>query len=249
MDKYGMELILDLHECNTDRFKKKYLDQFFSELVKISDMTPIGRPYYWKAPKGEPHLEGYSGVLFIMTSEIIIHTLDLTGDIYINFFSCKDFDVNEVLQYIVNHFESKFYHYTVMWRGHHRLPENRYKEIEVRISSPEEMRYNTWGDYYIQNDKLIFQVTRMKNKFYTALTLLHEMIECFLIVMKGKLNISDVDNFDFEFERDVKRNEKYSEPGEDPKCPYRKEHKLADRITKIICKNVGIKFKNYLESE
>jgi len=40
----------------------------------------------------EPHLKGTSAVQFILTSNIVIHTLDLLGSAYINLFSCKDFD-------------------------------------------------------------------------------------------------------------------------------------------------------------
>ena len=40
----------------------------------------------------EPHLKGTSAVQFIKTSNIVIHSLDLLKNVYINIFSCKDFD-------------------------------------------------------------------------------------------------------------------------------------------------------------
>jgi len=39
-----------------------------------------------------PHTKGSSAVQFILTSSIVIHTLDLLEAVYINIFSCKDFD-------------------------------------------------------------------------------------------------------------------------------------------------------------
>ena len=55
--------------------------------------------YWWddydtppKERQTEPHLKGTSAIQFIMTSNITIHTLDLMENVYLNIFSCKDFD-------------------------------------------------------------------------------------------------------------------------------------------------------------
>ena len=40
----------------------------------------------------EAHLLGTSAVQFITTSTIVVHTLDLLGAVYVNIFSCKEFD-------------------------------------------------------------------------------------------------------------------------------------------------------------
>ena len=42
----------------------------------------------------EAHTKGTTAVQFILTSDIIIHTLDISKNVYINIFSCKDFDAN-----------------------------------------------------------------------------------------------------------------------------------------------------------
>ena len=39
-----------------------------------------------------PHAKGSSAVQFILTSSIVIHTLDLLDAVYVNIFSCKTFD-------------------------------------------------------------------------------------------------------------------------------------------------------------
>jgi S-adenosylmethionine/arginine decarboxylase-like enzyme len=39
-----------------------------------------------------PHTKGTSAVQFILTSSIVIHTLDLLEAVYINIFSCKPYD-------------------------------------------------------------------------------------------------------------------------------------------------------------
>ena len=55
----------------------------------------------------EPHLKGTSAVQFIMTSNITIHTLDLLGSVYLNIFSCKNFDVKKATEFSRKFFEGK----------------------------------------------------------------------------------------------------------------------------------------------
>ena len=40
----------------------------------------------------EAHKKGTSAVQFILTSNITIHTLDILKNVYVNIFSCKEFD-------------------------------------------------------------------------------------------------------------------------------------------------------------
>lgn len=114
--KYGLEIIVDLHDCDISNFQKDRLDIFFRDLCILSDMTPVGNPHYWLEESNIPHLKGYSGVQFIKTSSIIIHTLDILKSAYINFFSCKDFDPEEVMQFILKHFDAKKGDYRVLNR-------------------------------------------------------------------------------------------------------------------------------------
>lgn len=101
MDKakpYGKELILDLHECDPDTFTRKSIKKYFMELCERIDMErckltwwdDVGVPE--EDQQTEPHLKGTSAVQFILTSSVVIHTLDLMGNVYLNIFSCKDFD-------------------------------------------------------------------------------------------------------------------------------------------------------------
>jgi len=102
MDKlekpYGFELILDLHGCDVSKFNRTSLDNYFEKLCKAIDMRKCER-YFWDdvgLPEEEkqtsPHTKGSSAVQFILTSSIVIHTLDLLEAVYVNIFSCKEFD-------------------------------------------------------------------------------------------------------------------------------------------------------------
>lgn len=95
---YGFELIMDLHNCNVSKFNRTSLRKYFTKLCKSIEMKKC-ELYFWDdvgVPSEEkqtsPHTKGTSAVQFILTSTIVIHTLDLLKTVYVNIFSCKSFD-------------------------------------------------------------------------------------------------------------------------------------------------------------
>ena len=109
---YGKELILDLHGCETERFTRGHLKNFFVELCDRIGMQPEDL-HFWddvdtpeEERETEPHLVGTSAIQFIRTSNITIHTLDLLGAVYLNIFSCKDFDTDEAAKFTADWFGS-----------------------------------------------------------------------------------------------------------------------------------------------
>lgn len=54
-----------------------------------------------------PHTKGTSAVQFILTSTIVIHTLDLMSSVYINIFSCNEFDAEVAADFTCNWFKGK----------------------------------------------------------------------------------------------------------------------------------------------
>ncbi|GAG26482.1 unnamed protein product, partial [marine sediment metagenome] len=80
------------------KFNRTSLENYFEKLCKAIDMKRCDL-HFWdyegvpvEDRPTEPHLLGTSAVQFISTSNIVIHTLDLLGAVYINIFSCKRFD-------------------------------------------------------------------------------------------------------------------------------------------------------------
>jgi S-adenosylmethionine decarboxylase len=96
--KYGIELILDLHGCDVAKFTRKSIRQYFERLCVLIDMKreelhfwdDVGVPEEDK--QTSPHTQGTSAVQFILTSSIVIHALDQLGAVYINIFSCKEYN-------------------------------------------------------------------------------------------------------------------------------------------------------------
>jgi len=119
---YGYELILDLHDCNVSTFNRESIDKFFSELCDFIDMQKCER-FFWDdigVPEEEkqtsPHTTGTSAVQFILTSSIVIHTLDKLGKVYINIFSCKTFDADAAADFSWNWFKGHIANKTVINR-------------------------------------------------------------------------------------------------------------------------------------
>lgn len=100
MKPYGLELILDMHDCDPSSFTRKNIEKYLKELCEAIDMKRC-ELYWWddhgvppEEQQTEPHLKGTTAIQFISTSNITIHTLDLMKRVYLNIFSCKDFDPN-----------------------------------------------------------------------------------------------------------------------------------------------------------
>ncbi|MDC0033664.1 S-adenosylmethionine decarboxylase [Alphaproteobacteria bacterium] len=110
MEKYGVELILDLHECDPTTFTRDSISTYFKQLCELIDMKREAL-HFWddvgvpdEDKQTSPHTQGTSAVQFILTSSIVIHALDQLGAVYINMFSCKAFDPMLAEQFTVKWF-------------------------------------------------------------------------------------------------------------------------------------------------
>ncbi len=108
---YGKELILDIHNCDNSTFTRDSIENYFNELCRLIGMKQC-EMHFWddlETPEGEkqtdPQTTGTSAVQFILTSNIIIHTLDLLDKVFVNIFSCKDFDVDIVFYFTKSWFK------------------------------------------------------------------------------------------------------------------------------------------------
>ncbi len=109
---YGFELILDLHGCKTELFNRDYIDNFFSDLCELIEMEKC-EVHFWDdvgVPEEQqqtlPHTKGTSAVCFILTSTIVIHTLDILGAVYVNIFSCKPFEPDVAAEFTSKRFRA-----------------------------------------------------------------------------------------------------------------------------------------------
>jgi S-adenosylmethionine decarboxylase len=90
---YGVELLLDLKGCHLADLSRSKLADYFIRLCDLIGMKRHGDPVFWEDHSGVPHLHGLSGFQFIETSNVVCHALPLLGAVYLNIFSCKEFDL------------------------------------------------------------------------------------------------------------------------------------------------------------
>ena len=119
---YGFELVLDLHGCKAELFNRDHIDKFFTDLCHLIDMQKC-EVHFWDdvgVPEEEqqtlPHTKGTSAVCFILTSTIVIHTLDILGAVFVNIFSCKPFDPDMAADFTSERFQAVSHKKTFMER-------------------------------------------------------------------------------------------------------------------------------------
>lgn len=116
---FGPHLILDLNECNPEKLKN--FDLIFDILNELPDkigMTKITQPYVFKYSGLVPEDKGITGFVVIAESHISIHTFQEKDYVFIDLFSCKNFDYEYAQKYLIDVFESKKPTVNVVMRGH-----------------------------------------------------------------------------------------------------------------------------------
>ncbi len=111
MDDYGKELIIDLHYCNPFLLNRKFIRNYFKEVCILINMERCDL-HWWddlhtpeEEKQTEPHLIGTTAVQFIKTSNITVHALSVLEKVFINVFSCKDFDDEAVVKFSARWFD------------------------------------------------------------------------------------------------------------------------------------------------
>ena len=105
---WGDHLILACHACDVPSIQsKENVYNWITGLVRAIDMEPIGEPRIEYTAAEFPDKAGFTAIQVIVTSSIVAHFVDSTGDVYIDVFSCKPFDNDTVIQTIEQSFSPK----------------------------------------------------------------------------------------------------------------------------------------------
>jgi S-adenosylmethionine decarboxylase len=115
---FGPHLILEAYGCSK---------QQLSDLTLVSDvldaypeqlnMTKIMPPYVFKYSGAVPEDWGVSGIVLIAESHISIHTFPDKEFVTLDIFSCKDFDVDDAIEYFCSVFNPTSYEKQLLMRG------------------------------------------------------------------------------------------------------------------------------------
>jgi S-adenosylmethionine/arginine decarboxylase-like enzyme len=112
---WGKHLILDAAGCSPKMIGcPKVVGGFARSLVKRIDMVPFGEPQV--VMFGSGNKKGYTLVQLIETSNITAHFVEENNSMYLDVFSCKDFDPEVVEEAVAEFFDAKYFKSKVILR-------------------------------------------------------------------------------------------------------------------------------------
>jgi S-adenosylmethionine/arginine decarboxylase-like enzyme len=112
---WGKHLILDAAGCSPKRIGSAVvIKNFTNELVRRIDMTAYGDPQI--VMFGTGNKKGYTLIQLIETSNIAAHFVEENNSMYLDVFSCKDFDPEVVKEAVHEFFDAKRFRTKVMLR-------------------------------------------------------------------------------------------------------------------------------------
>ncbi len=107
-DAFGWELILDLYNCNSKKVRsRENIRSFILQLCEILDVKRYGDPWVERFGHGQLKTFGYTVVQIIETSSIVIHFSELYNSVYLEIFSCKQFDPVKITEFCRRFFEAE----------------------------------------------------------------------------------------------------------------------------------------------
>ena len=119
MSEFGLHVTIDASGCNKRKLASVTL--VYDILNKLPDnigMTKMTLPYVVKWLDKFAHgTEGISGFVMIAESHISIHTFPDQDYVFMDIFSCKEFDAEMAVRYLTCAFESKKYEKHILKRG------------------------------------------------------------------------------------------------------------------------------------
>ncbi|MBI2656155.1 adenosylmethionine decarboxylase [Candidatus Woesearchaeota archaeon] len=119
MSEFGLHVTIDGSGCNKRKLASVTL--VYDILNKLPDrigMTKMTLPYVVKWLDKFAHgTEGISGFVMIAESHISIHTFPDQDYVFMDIFSCREFDAERAAEYLTEAFEAKKYHKNVLKRG------------------------------------------------------------------------------------------------------------------------------------
>lgn len=109
---FGYEYILDLVDCSEEKIDDIVnIELFIDELIEKTNMKKLGNIHYEYVnlqdaiDAGNPDIVGYSVCHFIITSSITLHFCNPMKKAYLNFFSCKEFNTDDVDELLKKYFD------------------------------------------------------------------------------------------------------------------------------------------------
>jgi len=115
---FGPHLTLDLVDCDKALLSSLELHfAFLNEIPELIGMTKITQPYVFPYQGLVPEDAGITGLVVIAESHLSIHSFEKKGYVFIDIFSCRYFDHNQVIEEAVKRFKPRTFESNVIYRG------------------------------------------------------------------------------------------------------------------------------------
>ena len=115
---FGPHLTIDGKKCNIDSLKnQEAVFNVLNNLPKELGMTKITMPYVVPWVDKWANTPGISGFVMIAESHISIHTFPDDDYIFIDIFSCMEFNTDKAIEYLKNAFSIKKLTINIIKRG------------------------------------------------------------------------------------------------------------------------------------
>ena len=111
---YGKHFLGSFKNCDNKIRSLPPIIDFITQLVDLIDMDPVGEPVAHHIDKDRGNIGGFTVVQIIHTSTITFHSYDEAKDLYLDIFSCKDFDEKLALDFTKEYFlPEEVFHQTI----------------------------------------------------------------------------------------------------------------------------------------
>lgn len=109
---WGVECVLDAKDCDLNAISSiPTIQEFIDELCFKTGMKKMGKLHYERVDKDDysilKDIDGLSVCQFILTSSIVIHFCETSKSMYLNFFSCKEYQQEDVRELVIKYFRPK----------------------------------------------------------------------------------------------------------------------------------------------
>ncbi|MCK9544796.1 MAG: S-adenosylmethionine decarboxylase [Novosphingobium sp.] len=108
-EPWGISTSIDLYNCNPKTIRnKKKIKEFTKQLCKLIDMKPFGKTTVAHFGQ-DKRVAGYSMMQLIETSLISAHFVEESNTVYLDIFSCKDYDSDIIASFAKGFFNAESY--------------------------------------------------------------------------------------------------------------------------------------------
>jgi len=118
-EPFGPHLTIDASQCDAEKLKDHtFVYDILDQLPTAIGMTKIMPPYVVTYREGKvPEDWGISGFVMIAESHISIHTFPDKDYVFIDMFSCREFDIDKALDILISAFGAKRVTTNIVQRG------------------------------------------------------------------------------------------------------------------------------------